>query len=94
MNIRTEERQQKEAEKLGARELNIIPSSIHELLIVPKSPEIDPRELGEMVRAVNRAEVAKEEQLSDRVYEYDREAGMIRQVPESIRQKEVREAVR
>ena len=64
------------------------------LLIVPKSPEIDPRELGEMVRAVNRAEVAKEEQLSDRVYEYDREAGMIRQVPESIRQKEVREAAR
>ena len=82
------------AEQLFPKGFYILPSSIHELLIVPKSPEIDPRELGEMVRAVNRAEVAKEEQLSDRVYEYDREAGMIRQVPESIRQKEVREAVR
>ena len=82
------------ADQLFPKGFYILPSSIHELLIVPKSPEIDPRELGEMVRAVNRTEVAKEEQLSDRVYEYDREAGMIRQVPESIRQKEVREAVR
>lgn len=82
------------AEQLFPKGFYILPSSIHELLIVPKSPEIDPRELGEMVRAVNRAEVAKEEQLSDRVYEYDREAGTIRQVPESIRQKELREAVR
>ena len=82
------------ADQLFPKGFYILPSSIHELLIVPKSPEIDPRELGEMVRAVNRAEVAKEEQLSDRVYEYDREAGTIRQVPESIRQKEVREAVR
>ena len=82
------------AEQLFPKGFYILPSSIHELLIVPKSPEIDPKELGEMVRAVNRAEVAKEEQLSDRVYEYDREAGTIRQVPESIRQKEVREAVR
>ena len=82
------------ADQLFPKGFYVLPSSIHELLIVPKSPEIDPRELGEMVRAVNRAEVAKEEQLSDRVYEYDREAGTIRQVPESIRQKEVREAVR
>ncbi len=47
-----------------------------------------------MVRAVNRSQVAKEDQLSDRVYEYDREAGIIRQVPESARQKEEREAAR
>ena len=82
------------ADQLFPQGFYILPSSIHELLIVPKSPEINPKELGEMVRAVNRAEVAKEEQLSDRVYEYDREAGTIRQVQESIRQKEVREAVR
>lgn len=72
----------------------ILPSSIHELLIVPKSPELDPKELGEMVRTINRSEVAKEEQLSDRVYVYDREAGKIRQVPESVKQKDVREAAR
>lgn len=82
------------ADQLFPKGFYILPSSIHELLIVPKSPEIDPKELGEMVRAVNRAEVAKEEQLSDRVYEYDREAGTIRQVPESVKQKDVREAAR
>ena len=47
-----------------------------------------------MVRAINRSEVAKEDQLSDRVYEYDREAGKIRQVQESVKQKDVREAAR
>lgn len=62
--------------------------------MIPKSLEISPRELGEMVRAINRSEVAKEDQLSDRVYEYDREAGKIRQVPESVKQKDVREAAR
>lgn len=82
------------ADQLFPQGFYILPSSIHEMLIVPKSPEINPKELGEMVRAVNRAEVAKEEQLSDRVYEYDREAGAIRQVPESVKQKDVREAVR
>lgn len=72
----------------------ILPSSVHELLIVPKSPELDPKELGEMVRSINRSEVAKEEQLSDRVYAYDRAIGKICQVPESVKQKDVREAAR
>lgn len=72
----------------------ILPSSIHELLVVPKSPDLDPKGLGEMVREINRSEVAKEDQLSDRVYTYDRDAKTIRQVPESVKQKEAREAVR
>lgn len=82
------------ADQLLPEGFYIVPSSVHELLIVPKSPEINPKELGEMVRAINHAEVAKEDQLSDRVYEYDREAGTIRQVPESVRQKDIREASR
>jgi hypothetical protein len=81
-------------DRLFPKGFYILPSSVHELLIVPKSPELDPKELGEMVRAINRSEVAKEEQLSDRVYTYDRKAGKIRQVPESVKQKEVREAAR
>ncbi len=62
----------------------ILPSSVHEVLIVPKEQGISPKDLGQMVREVNRAEVAREEVLSDRVYEYDKEAQKIRQVPESI----------
>lgn len=62
----------------------ILPSSIHETLIVPKNANLPPRDLGRMVREVNRWEVSREDVLSDRVYEYDREKGKIRQVPESV----------
>ena len=43
-----------------------------------------PKEMGEMVREVNQKEVARDEILSDRVYEFDREKRQLRQVPESI----------
>lgn len=70
----------------------ILPSSTHEVLLMPKSGRTDAAELGSMVREVNREAVSREEFLSDRVYEYDREQKKIRQVPESI--KKEREAER
>lgn len=68
----------------------IIPSSIHETLIMPKGMEIQglemtPKEMGQMLREINQGYVEKDEILSDRIYEYDRENGKIRQVPESIK---------
>lgn len=68
----------------------IIPSSIHETLIMPKGMEIHgsemtPKEIGEIVREANRTSMEREEILSDRIYEYDKESGKIRQVPESIK---------
>ncbi len=62
----------------------ILPSSIHEVLIVPKDGDLVPKELGNLVREVNQIEVSSDEVLSDRVYEYDREKGKIRQIPESL----------
>lgn len=62
----------------------ILPSSIHEVLIVPKDGELVPKELGNLVREVNQAEVSSEEVLSDCVYEYDRERGKICQISESL----------
>ena len=62
----------------------VLPSSVHEVLIVPDNGEVEPRRLGEMVREVNRAEVDREEVLSDRVYSYDKEKHQIRQEPDSI----------
>ena len=62
----------------------ILPSSIHDLIIVPKDGKEDPKKLGELVRKVNRQHVSGEEVLSDRVYEYDREQGRIHFVPESV----------
>lgn len=51
----------------------ILPSSVHELLIVSKSMNIAPEELETMVQEINACEVAEYEQLSDHVYEYDME---------------------
>ncbi len=52
----------------------ILPSSVHELLIVSKSMNIAPEELETMVQEINACEVTEYEQLSDHVYEYDMEA--------------------
>ena len=62
----------------------VLPSSVHEVLIVPDNGEFYPRMLGEMVREVNQKEVDRQEVLSDRVYSYDKDKHQIRQEPESI----------
>ena len=67
----------------------ILPSSIHETIILPKPCGVPAKELGEMVRDINRTQVNREERLSDCVYEYDKEKSAIRQVPESVRRREM-----
>lgn len=57
-------------EKVGT-DYFILPSSIHEVLIVPKTPEADLETLENMVKEVNATQVAPEERLSDHVYAYD-----------------------
>lgn len=52
--------------KIGG--FRILPSSIHELLIVPDSEEIDKAALDEMVRGVNATEVSDNEYLADRSF--------------------------
>ena len=51
----------------------ILPSSIHETLIVPKTDDMSLENLEKMVREVNATEVKPGERLSDHVYEYDAE---------------------
>ena len=58
------------AERVGGN-FYIIPSSIHELLVIPKSAGIERAELENMVKDVNETQVAPEERLSDHVYVYD-----------------------
>lgn len=57
------------------------------LILVPKELSPSPKELGEMVREINRTQVEREERLSDRVYEYDKERGSICQVQDSLERK-------
>lgn len=58
------------AEKLGGS-FYILPSSIHEVLLLRNDQEMDVREMEDMVQNVNESIVSPEEQLSDRVYHYD-----------------------
>lgn len=59
-------------------DLYILPSSIHEVIILPKESSYDKKMLQEMVREVNIEGVAADEVLSDNVYEYCREDRMIK----------------
>lgn len=51
----------------------LIPSSIHELLIMPDDGNIIESDINRIIEEVNTNEVAAEEQLSDHVFYYDRE---------------------
>lgn len=52
----------------------VIPSSIHETILVPEHLCGSPEELQEMVRTINDTQVAEEERLSYHVYKYSRES--------------------
>lgn len=58
-------------EKIG--EFYILPSSVHECILVPKTQDMDLATLENMVQEVNATQVAPNEVLSDHVYAYDSE---------------------
>ena len=58
------------AQKLGA-DLYILPSSVHEVILLPKLSMFEKDELVNMVNEVNTEGVAADEVLSDHVYEYN-----------------------
>lgn len=58
------------AEKLGG-DFYILPSSIHEILLVKDDGNVDFKDLKAMVEDVNATQVAPEEKLTDSVYHYD-----------------------
>lgn len=62
----------------------IIPSSVHELLLVSKNEMVDARGLGILVREVNGHMVDREDRLSDHIYEMDFEKNELRTVKESL----------
>lgn len=48
----------------------VIPSSVHEVIIIPESKAPEKFEIEEMVAEINKTQVEEEEVLSDRVYYY------------------------
>ena len=59
------------AEKIGG-DFFVLPSSIHEVLLIPDDGRQDFHELAAMVQTINETQVAPEERLSDNVYHYDK----------------------
>ena len=53
-------------------DIYILPSSIHELILLPARGDENCEELKSMVRDINETQVEREEVLSDSVYYYDR----------------------
>ncbi len=49
----------------------VLPSSVHEVLILPDDKATDYRNLEMMVQQINEAEVSPQDRLSDHVYHYD-----------------------
>ena len=59
------------AEKIG-QDCYILPSSIHEVILVPANAASGGEELREIVTDINRTQVAEEEVLADSVYYYSK----------------------
>ena len=54
--------------ELGSDEIYIIPSSRHELIILPATISYDRASLKDMIREVNETQVSAEDRLSDNLY--------------------------
>lgn len=68
----------------------IIPSSVHECLLISKDCGPSPKCIGEMIRDINMTQVEREEWLSDHAYEMDFDKKELITVKESLpRQKEM-----
>jgi hypothetical protein len=63
------------------KDLLIIPSSVHEVLLLPSDEFPDTAYYSEMIREVNETQLADEEVLSDHPYYYSRKARMMTTAP-------------
>lgn len=55
----------------------ILPSSVHEVILMKNTEEMESVSLNEMIQEVNRTQVAEEEWLSDHAYLYQKDTGKL-----------------
>lgn len=60
--------------KIVGEDFCVLPSSVHEVIIVPESYSLEQKEMDEMVTEINATQVADEEVLSNHAYFYERAA--------------------
>lgn len=61
------------AEKLGG-DFIVLPSSVHETIILPMSDDMESKDLDSMIQEINGGVVSPEDKLSDHAFIYDSEA--------------------
>ena len=64
------------SEKIGSS-FYIIPSSVHECLLLPTKEDVQGEEIRNMIKEINDTQVSIEERLSYSLYYYDKEEGRI-----------------
>ena len=68
--------------KAQESDLIILPSSVHEVILLPTMDDEDAAELRRIVQDINEKEVQEEERLSDEVYYFRRSTGAVELIPE------------
>ena len=81
------------AEKLGG-DFIVLPSSVHETIILPIDQGMDSNELEGMVQQINAGVVSDEDKLSDHVFQYDSESHELVRMDKMEERKQEKEAVK
>ena len=66
---------EREAKEAGG-DIYVIPSSVHEVLLVKKDEGMDASDIASMIKDINETMVSPEEELSDSLYCYSSESGL------------------
>lgn len=61
----------------NGQDFYVLPSSVHEVILIPAEPGTDEALLREIVTEINRTQVAKDEVLADSIYYYSRNRDQI-----------------
>lgn len=64
-------------ERIPDGKVTMLPSSVHETIIIPTVEDEDVEVLGKMVQQVNKSELSKEDMLSNNVFHYDANTGKL-----------------
>lgn len=60
----------------------ILPSSVHEVILIPDEGDIDKSQLSWLVRTVNMEQVSRNERLSNSAYKYDKDEKSLEKIEE------------
>ena len=61
----------------NGQDFYVLPSSVHEVILIPAEPGTNEALLREIVTEINRTQVAKDEVLADSIYYYSRNRDQI-----------------